>query len=351
MVKSVSLGLSIRVLVNLESLNMAESIGNITRHRKAPIIVKLDNGGYKLIYAPVVSGMSLAHHYQRHLARAARDAGLPVTRMSLLGYFMKFADDKIIDNFYPEVAGEVKRYSKSKSPSALCDIEKILVGKCTVADIGGFLYTNGPVKRTSRFSFSYLAPALDSIASGAVAAYPQIHVRFTPTAEKKEQVPFNVDVAAALYTTTFILEVDGIARLEVCEALGSRETSLGREEQEKRFRAAVKALQAMMGNMWFGAKKSRTLPLWQVESAVVTAAKGLAPFVPSPGHSTGYIAETARRAEHQKNHGVLDEYTVVAYVSSMAGGEVEVPKGVEKAGSLEEAIGRAAEWIKNNYFS
>ncbi|MCE4624521.1 MAG: DevR family CRISPR-associated autoregulator [Desulfurococcales archaeon] len=336
--ESVSLGVSFRVLVNQESLNMAESVGNVTRHRKAPIVVRI-GGAYKLIYVPVVSGMSLAHHYQRHLARAAHDMDLNVTRMSLLGYFMKFADDKIIKSYYPEVAGKVDK----KRP---CESERAIVEACTVADVGGFLYTDGLVKRTSRFSFSYLVPALDAVEQGAVGSTPQLHVRFTPGAGKGEQVPFYNDNSSALYTATFLLEVDGISRLDVCHALTGEPASLGKEEQLKRFEASVKALIAMLGNLSFGAKRTRNLPHWRIQSAVVTGALGVSPFVPSSGHSNKYILETLERAEAQKKHDVIKDYTIAVYNAE------DLEQGdVKTFNTLEEAVAAVAAWIKKNYFS
>ncbi|MCE4604208.1 MAG: type I-A CRISPR-associated protein Cas7/Csa2 [Aeropyrum sp.] len=328
---SVSLSLSMRVLVNLESLNMAESIGNVTRHRRAPVVIE-DNGRYRLIYVPVVSGMSLAHHYQVHLAKAASKMGLKVTRMSLLGYFMKFSDDNIIKNHYPEVHGKFNK----KNP---CEAERTIVSECVVGDIGGFLYTDGLVKRTSRFSFSYLAPTLDSLEDGAAGAYPQLHVRYTPEARKGEQALIYVDNASALYTLSFLLEADKISKLDVCASLGQKPDDLGTAERVKRFEAAVQALIAMLGNLGFGAKRTRSLPHWKVESAVVAAAKGVAPFVASPGHSKDYIQETAKRMARQRDAGSLEEGFIAYY-----------GQGVEAEGSsmatLEEAILEAAEWVR-----
>ncbi|NPA96599.1 MAG: DevR family CRISPR-associated autoregulator [Crenarchaeota archaeon] len=369
MTGSVSLGVSFRVIVNQESLNMAESVGNVTRHRKAPIVVKIGDS-YKLVYVPVVSGMSLAHHYQRHLAKAAHDMGLNVTRMSLLGYFMKFADNKIIENYYSEIYNneenikdifkklgnkKIKNKVLEEHPEYLCKIEKRIVEDCVVADVGGFLYTEGPVKRTSRFNFSYLVPTHDAIETGSVSTVPQLHVRFTPEAKAKEQLPYYNDNSSALYTATFLLEVDGISKLEVCQALSrnpgdnseSLPESLGKDEQAKRFEASVKALIAMLGNLAFGAKRSRNLPHWEIRSAVVTGAVGIAPFVPSSGHQPSFIADTVARARIQKEQGVLKDYTIAAYKRE---------DGVDTAGAntyrtLEEAIAAVAAWIRNAYFA
>ncbi len=339
---SVSLGVSFRVLVNQESLNMAESVGNVTRHRKAPIVVRIDDT-YKLLYVPVVSGMSLAHHYQRHLARAASDMGLSVTRMSMLGYFMKFADDKIIKSYYPEVAGKVDKNDPCKS-------EKAIVETCTVADVGGFLYTDGLVKRTSRFSFSYLVPTIDTIQSGGVGSIPQLHIRFTPEARRREQIPFYNDNSSALYTATFLLEVDGISRLDVCQALSknpaSSPASLGRDEQRRRFDASAKALIAMLGNLAFGAKRSRNLPHWKIQSAVVTGVVGISPFVPSSGHTPRYIGETLERIKAQSSQGIIKSFTIAAY------NDEGIDTGdVNTYNTIEEAIASVAAWIKENYFA
>ena len=333
MVEGVSLALSMRVLVNLESLNMAESVGNVTRHRKAPVVVKTGAGEYRLIYVPVISGMTLAHHYQHQLAKTAHSMGLNVTNMSLLGYFMKFSDDKIINSYYPEVKDKV---SKKKSP---CENEKAIVEACTVADVGGFLYTEATLKRTSRFSFTYLMPALDAVEKGAAGVYPQLHVRYTPEARKGEQALIYVDNASALYTLSFLLEASKISRLDSCPAMGM-EGDLGAEERAKRFKASIEALAAMLGNMYFGAKRSRSMPHWQVESIVVVASRGVVPFIPSPGHTPDYMLDTAKRLQAQAKVAGLREYKLTYYTMTDTG----KPGIGEEAGTLEEAIKAAADW-------
>ena len=337
----VSLGVSVRVLVDLESLNMAESVGNVTKHRKAPVVVPREDG-YRLVYVPVISGMSLAHHYQRVLAHYAKMMGLPVTRMSLEGYFLKFSDDKVIRAYYPEVQGKAKK-------TDLCGSERAIVQACTVADVGGFLYTDGPVKRTSRFSFSYMMPALDSIRAGAVGVYPQMHVRYTPKAEKEAQALIYVDNSSALYTLTFMLDIAGIGYLDTCSALSGKPQALSADERLERYDASVKALIAMLGNMGFGAKRSRSFPHWRVESIVAIANTGPVPLVPSPGHSKDYIQATIRRAEAQKSLGVISDYHAAYYADPEIGSTIGLPEKGRSAGSLEEAINDAAAWARERF--
>ncbi len=332
------LTLSFRLLVDVESLNMAESVGNVTKHRKAPVVVEM-NGSYRLVYVPVISGMTLSHHYQRVLARVASEAGLSVTRMSLMGYFPKFSDDDVIKNYYKEVTGQVKK-------NDLCGSEKAIVEKCVVADVGGFLYTNGPVKRESRFKFSYLIPAMDSIKSGAVGVVPQIHVRYTPEAREREQALIYVENGSAVYTGSFELDASRIARLEVCEALGKTPTDLGVKERLARFDAAVKALAYMLGNAAFGAKRSRSLPIVRVESLVAVASRSFTPFMPSPGHDRGYLRETLERAEALKRLDPGFEYEVHYYAREEleAGGEARRHATVEEA--IQAAAAKVRKWLE-----
>jgi len=101
--RMVYVSVSARILMNVEALNMAETVGNVSRHRKAPVVVFSKQGGVSVFYVPAVSGESLAHHYQRLLASIAQERGLPVTKMDLEGFFMKFSDDNIIKDYYEEV--------------------------------------------------------------------------------------------------------------------------------------------------------------------------------------------------------------------------------------------------------
>ncbi|MFZ8792558.1 MAG: type I-A CRISPR-associated protein Cas7/Csa2, partial [Acidilobaceae archaeon] len=71
------LSLGLRALVNVEALNMAESVGNFVRHRKAAMVVRSDSR-YIVRYVPVVSGESMGHAYQSWIARLASKSNLPL---------------------------------------------------------------------------------------------------------------------------------------------------------------------------------------------------------------------------------------------------------------------------------
>ena len=307
--QQVTLGLSLRVLVNAEALNMAEAVGNYTRHRKAPVVISTRTG-YSVVYVPAVSGESIAHHYQLLLAQIAKSRGLPVTEADLNGYFIKFTDKNIVVNMYPELNQYVGRNVEAwLNEKRLAEIERVFLRASVVADVGGFLYVDGPIKRTSAIRFSYMLPALDAIEHGGAALTPQLHTRYAPPEFMREyQRPFYIESGSALYTFTAELVLSDIAKQYYSrepdkELLGQR---------LDRVKAAIDALVALVDGLMFGAKRSRFNPLWKVKSMVVTLSMGSIEFIPSPGISRSYIVETYNRALHLTK--AIEEEKVSIYV-------------------------------------
>ena len=296
----VTLSLSLRVLVNAEALNMAESVGNYTRHRKAPVVV-MTGDGYSVIYVPAVSGESLAYAYQRILAQIAKARNLPVTKMDELGYFLKFSNDEVINTWYKEdLAKVLSKMGKSVDPEKWLDeakvgeIEKVLVKASVVADVAGFLYTDRLVKRTSAIRFSYMLPTLDAVDKGGVSVVPQLHVRYAPPEPRVERAQelFYVESGSALYTFEAELVASDISRLYY-----STEPDPELEKQRiERVKAALDALITIVDGFMLGAKRSRYSPLWDVKSAVVSLSKGPVEFVVTPGYTKEYIKKTYERA-------------------------------------------------------
>ncbi|MDM7275201.1 MAG: type I-A CRISPR-associated protein Cas7/Csa2 [Thermoprotei archaeon] len=337
----VTLSLSARILVNVEALNMAESVGNVTRHRRAPIAVS-SGGKYSIVYVPAVSGESIAHHYQRLLADIAASMGLSVTEMDRRGYFLKFADSKIINTWYPEVKNVT-------GDQDLCRVEETLVRASTVADVAGFLFTDKLVRRTSRVRFSYLIPSLDAVSSGAAASYPQLHVRYAPpeafqTEQQREQALYYVESGSALYTLSSVFAASDVARLEYCKNKAELEN-----EKLRRVEAALKALTALMDGLSFGAKRSRYLPVWDVRSMIVSVSKGPVEFVVSPGSDKEYIEKTLKRASAiSEKLGV----TIKIYVYDGEGlgisdvSDVEVERCETHTETLAKASSQVLEMLK-----
>ncbi len=352
----VSLGL--RAIVNLEALNMVESVGNIVRHRKAAIVYKR-GGSYVVRWVPTVSGESLAHSYQQHLATVAIKRRLPVCEYCERGEFVKHADVRIFGSrdWERKLAEKLETVEKGRQrgrgaqvdPLALMrEVELEIVKGCVVEDVGGFLYAGRmPVKRTSRFSSSFLVPALDAVEKAVVE--PQFMVRHAPTASQRweqAQMPYNVEVGSAVYAWSFYLDASGIG----CISTVSREC-LPLEERVKRVEAALDALAVMLESRLFGAKLSRFMPVVGYEAVLVTVARPLPFNVSPPAIGLGFIRETVRRARSYEKL-VGGEVKVYGYTGSLGdeARKVMEESSVETALTIYELIEKVKsvvlEWVK-----
>ena len=306
---------SFRFLINTESLNGVETVGNLSRHRTAPVVLKT-SVGYLVRYVPAISGESLAHAYQVALVDLAKEENLPVGVFSSRYDFIKFSTDEVLKEEKiepPKKAGDARKF----------EVDVMLHD--VVADVGGFMYAgNPPVRRTSRVKFGYMIPALigDDIPAQLEA---QFHVR----SSQSGQMIYNVEVSSALYVMSFSLDEDLIA---VPSTEG--EKVKGEEELEKqrelRVKVAIQALYSVLtGN--FGGKKSRFLPSMKLMSGVVTVTDF--PFVPEPGHSNDYVKTTMQRLS--KAQGIFNGKGK-AYVINNEG--VEEGQGAVKVSNVEELV-------------
>jgi len=319
------LSVSFRILVNVESLNSVESVGNVSRHRSVPIVIPYDNG-YTIRYVPAVSGESIAHGFQSLLVDVALRENLPVSEFSRRKEFLKFSEDAYLEGIEPpKDYDDIRRF----------EVDVML--KDIVADVGGFLYAgNIPVKRTSRFQVGYMLPALEDV-TNAAALEAQFHVRFLQSTEQEGarlgQIPYNIEAASALYTFTFNLDLDGIG-VPVTNFGKRDERKEGELEKQKvsRRKAALKALGLFVSQISFGARHSRYLPNAELMSC--TFALSDIPFTVSAGNYRGYIGQTFNRAE--KLSRLLGIKTQVWAVVREE--KVQVPEGVKVVSSPEEIV-------------
>jgi len=341
-VVGVFVSVGVRAVVNVEALNAVETVGNVTKHRRAPIVLKGDKG-YRLIYVPAASGESLANAFQRNLVKAAKliygAEGLkpPITEWDERFEFVKFMDKAHLTPALKKlVAGKA-----SNIPEAKHEFELQAIRESIVADVAGFLYAEEelPVKRTSRLQVGYVVPTYDSIEAVAIEA--QFHARHVPAettkrktaqveAAQKAQMIYYVEVASATYGITINLDVDGIGRTSLVRV----EDAVDGDERARRVRASLLALAALLAGEGFGAKLSRFLPVKTVESAVASISTPVA-FTVSPPQRPDYISDTAARAgqlrEVLKKLGVESSVELIAYSK-------EVPEGLVKAGSIEDLM-------------
>ena len=286
MIGMVFVSFGFRFRVNVEAMNMVESVGNYSRHRVAPIIRRFIEDGnvrYEVQFLPIVSGQSIANAYMRALVDIALRRKLPVCEMcrnydKLNGFSKR-----------PNIQGDDDNMDKR-------------VAECVVEDITGFMATEEKkpgekgrvIRRTSRIQFSHLIPDADS--AKHVPPMPQFHVRY---GEKEEQTIFNIESASAIYTLVVNIDTDGIGK-------GITTTTSDRDDRVK---TTFDALALMFNGGYIGAKKSRYFPQMELLGAIAVVSDPYA-FVVSPPKARlsndgtllpWYLEDTLKRAITFKN--------------------------------------------------
>lgn len=338
------LSLAARLVVNVEALNAVETVGNVTKHRRAPIIIPEGNG-YKLIYAPAVSGESLANAFQRNLVNAAKQiyekekVKCPLTDWDERYEFVKFMDRQHLTQSLSNIASSA---NKQVLADAKHNFEETAIRESIVADVGGFLYAEEelPVKRTSRVQFGYMLPVYDAIESVAIES--QFHARHVPSevgvgGQRPAQMIYYVETASAVYGMTVNLDIDGIGKTTLVKVSNAVDAN----EKRRRIKASLYALAGLFIGEGFGAKLSRFLPIRDVESMVAAISSPIA-FTVSPPQHKSYIAETVERANDVK--ALMNKLGLESTIKVFGYGK-DVPEGVEKAKTVEDLFAKVTEFI------
>lgn len=323
----VSIGL--RFEAQVEAMNMVETVGNYARHRKVPyIIYNEEEGRYRVVYVPAISGESIAHAYQHLLAQEAKEAGLNVCNECLSGEFYKSMN-----------INHAREKGVAENEEAKSAEEKI-VKSCVVEDVGGFLMAEKiQAKRTSVFQVSYAIPVKSAIYGSILE--PQLHARqsLTPGGKEKtekasEQMIFYVEVGTAVYGLIFNINLDriGVSSLEPGKKI------VDENERKKRMEVAIKALIRMISSQQFGAKLSRFFPNAKIKTLFVAISEK--PFVVSSPLEDNFMEETLRRARTLKDV-FNEEIRLMAYSD-----ELEIPEGVERFETPEEVLKNVLEAVK-----
>jgi CRISPR-associated protein Csa2 len=302
-----------RFRVEVEALNMAETVGNYARHRAAPVLIQVrDEEGklkeYRITMAPAVSGQSVAFGYMSALVKLAEQKGLPVCEecrsYEHLGGFFKRADR--VDVGYDE-----------------------RIKTCVVEDITGFMATKergeggkgAVIRRTSPVMFSYMVPDATS-ARGVLM--PQLHVRYNLKNPDK-QVPYQVEAGTAVYIHGVAIDVERVGRLEDGRYIDAKDRLM-------RVELALDALKALYGGLLFGAKKARYLPVIEALGGIAAVSHPM-PFVVSPPRLGDYVGENVNRAR-KFGAGSIKLFCFDKEGVTGCGKQ----DGVEVAGSLEDLV-------------
>jgi CRISPR-associated protein Csa2 len=332
-----------RVTINVEALNMTESVGNYVKHRRVPTIIK-GEGGYAVYFVPSISGESIAHGFQEVLANEAKKNGLPVCELCEKRIFLKSTNENVISTTFlgknkqkvhewleinndewnkasninnkkeKERTKEEKvflnEFLQNKLPFSM---EKAIIKNCVVEDVGGFLYAEkkfngfdvGGVKRTSNFYTGYLIPTREVINS--VVIEPQMHSRYalgTPFVQDKGQMIYYIELSSAIYTFSFDLDTKFIGKTSFVYEKAGTEVVTNRKE---RLGITMDALYNFLVEFMFGAKKTRILPVIEWESIVIAVSDDVW-TVPS-SFSNNYIDKAEKKVERVNYNTKLFKYT------------------------------------------
>ncbi len=250
-----------RIWLQAEAANMVESIGNYVKHRRVPIMIK-ERDSWLTFFVPAISGESIAHNYQTLLAEELRKNN-DVCRYCEKGIFLKSTNAEV----YKEVIGESpQKGSKRDQLDSVLEIERSIVSKCGVEDIGGFLYAEQPnVKRTSSFSTGYLTPVKEALK--IVSIDPQLHSRYalgTKFIKAGEgaagQMIYYVELSSALFSFSFDLDTKYVGKYTFhVDEYGKNIVS--DEKIKNRVIASLEALKRLLIEFPVGAKRTRFNPL------------------------------------------------------------------------------------------
>lgn len=303
-----------RVIVNVEALNMTESVGNYVKRRRVPVISPTT---YATYFVPAISGESIAHGYQEVLAKKADQD--TVCNLCKQGIFLKSTTSDVIKKSFNVQDGV--QWLKSVigndiTPDNIHEaLEKAIISRCIVEDVGGFMYAErtfdginvGSFRRTSCFSTGYMIPVKEAIEN--VVIEPQLHTRFVQGMphewQERYQVPYYVEISSAPYVFSFDLDTKYIGRLTFSyEKVGK--PAINEEECEKRIEVALESLKHFLIEMMFGAKKTRFLPVIDWESIVIAISNDTW-TTPSPSPAN-YIINTLNKLNKINNGTELFVY-------------------------------------------
>ncbi len=289
----------VRFVANLEALNMVETVGNVTKHRRAPVVIRSENG-YSVKWVPAISGESFGHAYQENLVRAAEviyDLP-PVCKWCRIGEFYKHMDKDHIDDRISEVWKKRGKVKKEKVPEYKKEFEAAIIKSCLVEDIGGFLHAEDPpVRRTSLFQVGYIVPTVETI--NAAVTETQFHARHAPSetmkgketeervVDRAAQMIYYVELSSAVYALLFNINLSGIGYTSMTTV----EKVLDDEEIEKRKKVALLALKMTLYD--FGGKRTRFLPVAEITDMVASVSD--LPFMVSSPVYPEYDVKTMER--------------------------------------------------------
>ncbi|MBS7657619.1 MAG: type I-A CRISPR-associated protein Cas7/Csa2 [Candidatus Bathyarchaeia archaeon] len=271
-----------RLLLNVEALNMTESVGNYVKHRRVPVIIP-EKEGFTTYFVPAISGESIAHGFQKILVEESIKNSVPICKLCRSGVFLKSTRKKVVK----------EAFDKELEPDKL---EEFIIKNCFVEDVGGFLYAEEEnIKRSSNFFVGYMIPVKESLGSAIIES--QLHSRYalgTPFMKEQGQMIYYVEIASAVYTFSFDFDTTYIGRLTFSYESAGKDV-LQENERKRRLETVFNSIKTFIVEQAFGAKKTRFLPIGEWDSIVIAVSDK--PWIVTSPFSGKYIENTIKKKE------------------------------------------------------
>ena len=272
-----------RLILNVEALNMTESVGNYIKHRRVPIVIPEKEEGFTTYFVPAISGESVAHGFQRILVDESVKNNIPVCKLCKTGIFLKSTRKEVVK----EAFGTLPKPN---------ELEEFIIKNCFIEDVGGFLYAEEEnIKRSSSFFVGYMIPVKESL--GSIVIESQLHSRYalgTPFVKEQGQMIYYVELSSAPYTFSFDFDSAYIGKLTFSYDSAGKNV-LQEDERKNRLKIALDSIKTFILEQAFGAKKTRFLPNGEWDSIVIAVSDK--PWTVTSPFSRNYIENTVKKKE------------------------------------------------------
>jgi len=271
-----------RVEVNAASLNAQGTSGNLIELAKLRVVVS-ENGTYRLLEVPTVTGNAIKHWHFAHFVNA----------YTVLG------GQKLCEY--------CKRGIGYRSPEKSKANEESFVRDCAGEDVHGFLQPDNQVRRETLFKASFMLPIEEVETGFDTVTHNRVVIDTEGRVSREDMMIFKRQYSSSIYGFSMSLDLGFIGRL-----LYSRDHRkvIDDDEELKRGKAALIALLPLLAGE-VGASRARALPAWRVKELLVAWSDKPIPQL-THGRYSGYVATSLEvLAEYSDLLGI--NVSVLAY--------------------------------------
>jgi len=249
-----------RVEVNAASLNAQGTSGNLIELAKLRVVVS-ENGTYRLLEVPTVTGNAIKHWHFAHFVNAYKMLG----GQKLCEY--------------------CKRGIGFRSPDEDKSDEGSFVKDCAGEDVHGFLQPQKQVRRESLFKASFMLPSEEVETGFDTVTHNRVVIDTKGKVTSEGMMLFKRQYSSSIYGFLMSLDLGYIGRLLYSQ---EHEKVIDDDEELRRGKAALVALLPLLAGE-VGASRARALPAWRVREFLVACSEKPIPQL-THGRYSDYVA-------------------------------------------------------------